>query len=121
MAKIIPNEVELINIISAGTVIVGDIKTDGVIRLNGSLTGNLDTLEKLVIGQNGKIVGDVTCKSADIEGEILGTLKVNELLILRKTANIKGDMVTRQLSVEPGALFTGTCKMPQPDEAEINE
>ncbi len=111
MAKVQANEVDTINIIAAGTTITGDLKTAGVIRLNGSLTGNLETSEKLVIGQKGRVEGEVKCKNADIEGKISGTINVQELLSLKKTAEIEGDIVTKQLSVEPGAVFTGTCKM----------
>ena len=111
MAKSNINEAEAINIIAAGTSITGDLKTEGVIRLNGTLVGNLETTEKLVIGQNGKVEGEVKCKSADIEGKIMGIISVQDLLSLKRTANIQGDIITKQLSVEPGAIFTGTCKM----------
>lgn len=111
MAKSNNNEVENINIIAAGTSIKGDLKTDGVIRLNGTLVGNLETTEKLVIGTNGKVEGEIKCKNADVEGKVLGTIMVQELLSLKRTANIQGDIITKQLSVEPGSIFTGTCKM----------
>ncbi len=111
MARVQTNDIDAINIIAAGTVITGDLKTEGVIRLNGSLTGNLETSEKLVIGQKGRIQGEVKCKNADIEGVVSGTIDVKELLSLKKTAQIEGDIVTKQLSVEPGAIFTGTCRM----------
>ena len=111
MAKNINSEVDNINIIASGTSIKGDLKTDGVIRLNGHLEGNLQTQEKLVLGQNGMVTGEIKCKNADIEGSINGKIQVQELLCLKKSANIQGDIITKQLSVEPGAVFTGTCKM----------
>ena len=111
MAKNNSNEVDNINIIASGTSIKGDLRTDGVIRLNGSLEGNLETQAKLVLGQNGRVTGEVKCRNADIEGSINGTIQVHELLTLKKSANIQGDIITKQLSVEPGAIFTGTCKM----------
>lgn len=111
MAKNNMNDVEAINIIAAGTTITGDLKTDGVIRLNGTLVGNLETSEKLVIGQNGRVEGEVKCKNADVEGKVKGVILVNDLLTLKRSANIQGDIITKQLSVEPGAIFTGTCKM----------
>ncbi len=121
MAKNNISEVETINIIAAGTSITGDLKTDGVIRLNGTLVGNLETTEKLVIGQNGKVEGEIKCKSADIEGRINGIISVKELLSLKRSANIQGDIVTKQLSVEPGAIFTGTCKMSKEAEKFVKK
>jgi len=121
MAKNNISEAETINIIAAGTIITGDLKTDGVIRLNGTLVGNLDTSEKLVIGQNGKVEGEINCKSADVEGKINGIISVKELLSLKRSANIQGDIVTKQLSVEPGAIFTGTCKMSKDVEKPVQK
>ena len=111
MAKSNNNDIDNINIIASGTSIKGDLKTDGVIRLNGNLEGNLETLAKLVLGQNGSVTGEIKCKNADIEGTVNGIIHVQELLSLKKSANIQGDIITKQLSVEPGAIFTGTCKM----------
>ena len=49
--------------------------------------------------------------SADIEGKVEGKINVNELLSFKNTCVFKGDIVTKQLSIEPGATFNGTCQM----------
>ena len=99
------------NLIAAGTSITGDVVSDGVIRLDGKLKGNLTTAGKLVVGPSGIITGDIRCKNADIEGTIEGKITVGELLALKSTAKIKGDILTQRLAVEPGAVFNGTCSM----------
>ena len=99
------------NLIAAGTSITGDIVSDGVIRLDGKLKGNLTTAGKLVVGPSGIITGDIKCKNADIEGTIEGKVTVGELLALKSTAKVKGDILTQRLAVEPGAVFNGTCSM----------
>ena len=40
-----------------------------------------------------------------------GNIKVKELLSLFSSAIVKGDIVVNKLSIEPGASFTGSCKM----------
>lgn len=111
MAKI--NEVDntVINIISIGTDITGDIKSTGDIRIDGSLTGNLNTKGKVVIGPTGKISGEVICKNSEISGTIEGRIVVGQLLNLKASSKIFGDIETLKLSIEPGAVFSGTCKM----------
>lgn len=104
-------ESNAINIIGAGTSITGDISSDGDIRIDGQLKGNLRTNGKIVIGQTGLVRGEVSCKNADISGKLEGKIKVSELLSLKSTAQILGDITTNKLSIEPGALFTGTCNM----------
>ena len=50
MAKFNEPDNTTINLISNGTDITGDIKSNGDIRIDGSLTGNLNTKGKVVIG-----------------------------------------------------------------------
>ncbi len=64
-----------------------------------------------MLGPDGKIEGDITCQNADIEGTLNGTINVKELLTLKTTAKLQGDISTGKLSIEPGAVFSGTCSM----------
>ena len=100
-----------INLISTGTDITGDIKSNGDIRIDGSLTGNLNTKGKVVIGPTGKVKGEVICKNSEVAGIIEGKIIVGQLLNLKASSRINGDIVTVKLSIEPGALFSGNCKM----------
>jgi len=111
MAKTFETEQKQINIIGAGTTIIGDINCPGDIRIDGSLTGNLSDQGKIVVGGSGSIKGEVICKNSEIEGKIEGKISVAELLSLKGTSAILGDILTRKLAIEPGATFTGTCKM----------
>lgn len=104
-------ENSVINIIGAGTSITGDINSDGDIRIDGNLKGNLKTSGKVVVGPTGKIIGEVICKNSDISGTIEGKINVGELLSLKSTSKILGDIRTTKLAIEPNAVFTGTCNM----------
>lgn len=104
-------ESSAINLIGLGTQIIGDITSAGDIRIDGVLNGNIKLNGRLVIGPNGKIEGNVICQNADISGEIKGTVEVVEMLALKSTAKILGDMIIGKLSIEPGAIFTGSCNM----------
>jgi len=109
------NETELnsnqINLIGVGTEITGDINSNGDIRIDGSLTGNLITKGKVVIGETGKVNGEIHCKNSDISGIIKGKIVVSELLSLKFSSKINGDINTNKLAIEPGSKFTGNCNM----------
>src|SRR6187455_329323 len=100
-----------INLIGAGTVVEGDIKSNGDIRIDGTVIGNIVSKSKVVVGATGTIDGNVTSQNADVSGSIKGKVTVNELLFLKSSANIQGDIITGKLVVEVGATFTGTCNM----------
>lgn len=100
-----------INLIGNGTCITGDVNSNGDIRIDGTLKGNISISGKLVVGPSGKIEGNVICQNADISGEIHGKINVSELLSLKASAKILGDIIAGKLSIEPNATFTGTCNM----------
>lgn len=118
MGKFNETDNTAINLISNGTEITGDIKSNGDIRVDGLLTGNLTTKGKVVIGPTGKIKGEVYCKNSEVSGTVEGRICVSQLLTLKVDSRILGDIVTFKLSIEPGAKFTGNCKM---SESENNE
>ena len=60
---------------------------------------------------NGFVKGNVVCQNANIIGRVDGNISVKELLSLNSTANVKGDILINMLSIEPGATFSGTCRM----------
>ena len=110
---------QVINLIAKGTRITGDIVSDGDLRIDGEISGNLETKGRLVIGASGRIDGEIRCKSSEISGTHKGKLFVLELLSLKASSNVSGEIVTGKLSIEPGAYFAGTCTMS--DESTNNE
>lgn len=118
MGKFNETDNTAINLISNGTEITGDIKSNGDIRIDGTLTGNLSTKGKVVIGPTGKIKGEVFCKNSEVSGFVDGKISVGQLLSLKISSKIIGEITTYKLSIEPGASFTGNCKM---SETENND
>jgi cytoskeletal protein CcmA (bactofilin family) len=112
MAKIYnENDSNSINIIGIGTKITGDVNSNGDIRVDGSLTGKLITRGKVVIGETGKVKGEINCKNSDVEGSIEGKVTASELLSLKAKAIVHGDIIAAKLAIEPGCKFTGNCDM----------
>lgn len=99
------------NIIAHGTSIKGDIESSGDFRIEGTLVGTVRVKGKVVIGESGKVDGQIYCQSADISGTAKAKMEVAELTSLRANCKFQGDIVTKKISIEPGAIFSGTCQM----------
>jgi len=99
------------NIIANGTSVVGDIISDGDFRIEGEIKGTIVAKGRIVVGDTGRVDGDIKCSNADICGSVTGMLEVENLTVLKSTAKFNGDVATKRISIEPGAVFTGTCKM----------
>ena len=100
-----------INMIGTGTSIIGDITSEGDIRVDGVLKGSINTKGKVVLGKEGVIEGYDFCNSADVSGVIKAKITVSQLLSLKATSKLNGDIIANKLSIEPGASFTGSCSM----------
>ena len=99
------------NRIVEGTLMKGDIISQGDFRLDGELTGNFQSKGKIVIGPAGSVTGDIICKNADIEGKFKGKIQVLEILNVKHKSSIQGEVICGKLSVEPGADFSASCMM----------
>ncbi len=112
MKEIEPRETGSVNIIADGTMLEGNIATNGDIRIDGTVKGNIVSKSKVIIGRSGKVEGNVTCANIDIEGAVKAeTLNVANLISLKATANLTGNIIAGKIAIEPGAEFSGTCRM----------
>jgi cytoskeletal protein CcmA (bactofilin family) len=99
------------SIIGAGTTITGNVQSNGDIRIDGTIKGNLFAKAKILIGAEGVIEGDIDGKQADILGKVTGKIKVADLLYLHGQAVVDGDIYAGKLQIEPTASFNGQCHM----------
>lgn len=110
-SKFDANSTNASTMIGAGTTITGDLESNGDIRIDGILKGNLRGKAKIIIGAEGKVEGDIEGLQADIIGHVTGTIKVQELLYLHGNTVVHGDIYAGKLQVEPTAVFNGKCHM----------
>ena len=97
------------NLIAQGTEITGDVSTAGDLRIDGQVQGNISCTAKLVIGEEGKILGNVDCHSGEISGAVIGQIIAKEVLQLNQSSSIEGDIEATRFIVEDGASIKGRC------------
>lgn len=98
-------------LISSGTTVKGDISSNGDLRIDGTIIGNISSSAKIVVGASGTVEGDITGNQADIVGKVSGNIKAKELLQLRGESVVTGNLYAGKLQVEPSATFNGQCHM----------
>ena len=99
------------SLIGSGTSLKGDITSNGDLRIDGTLVGNIICTSKVIIGANGVVEGDISGLTADIMGKVSGTIKVKELLQLKSNCQVNGNLHAAKLQIEPAANFNGQCHM----------
>lgn len=107
------------SIIGPGMNIVGDVVTDGTVRVEGRIEGTIRAGKAVVIGKGGEVVGDVLTQDAVVGGRVRGTVVAESRLELQATSDIEGQIRARSkhLVLEQGARFNGQVQMM--DEGEV--
>lgn len=92
--------------IGEGVTVSGKFIVPGRAVINGSLDGDLQA-EELLVGAQGKIVGNVRVRRADVFGEVHDTLLASEHLIIRTSGRVNGNASYGEIEIERGGLVQG--------------
>ena len=122
------NETQITTIIGMTAECGGDFKSEGTIRVDGTVNGEVTVTDTVIVGASGCINGDINAKKVVIGGEVYGNLNVPEKVELTSTARVIGDITTNCLVIDEQAIFQGNCNMnqdaskrPKPNRRELKE
>ncbi len=93
------------SIISPDLKIVGNLKSDGEIQINGAVKGDIKG-HMLTVGEQGKIDGSIVADTVRIFGTINGRVQAKTVRI-DKSARVTADITHGSLTIEAGAYFEG--------------
>lgn len=111
------NQQEISTLIGLGFTITGELKGKAVIRVDGTVIGNVNVEGGIVLGEKGMIKGDIQTDSAIIYGTVNGNVKAQNLEI-KKTGKVNGDIKTEAIEIEMGAQYNGKLEMHQSGKTE---
>ena len=108
---------DAVTIISTGVMLEGKISSNGNVRIDGSVKGDVHAKGNVTIGSQGELTGEMRAQVITLGGKVNGSIVANEKITLERTAFLKGDLVTKILVVEEGAVFEGHSSMSKKNEA----
>jgi cytoskeletal protein CcmA (bactofilin family) len=100
-----------ISIIAPGTKIIGDVETDGTLRVEGVVEGQIKAAKAVVVGKDGVVTGDITTQDAVIGGRVSGTVVAESRLELQATCVIDGEIRARRVKLDEGGKVNGQVAM----------
>lgn len=106
-----PDPTKELNLIGQGTSVEGKIKTQGSVRVDGKIVGEITASESIAIGLTGEVEGTVTAKNATVGGKLRGSLTVTEKIVFEGKSVIRGDIRAAKLVVDEGCMFDGKVSM----------
>jgi len=107
------NNVAISSIIGKGMNFTGNVDFTGKLRLDGSIEGNVKG-DHLIMGETGRITGDVDIETFICQGRVQGNIKACNLNVV-KGCRIDGNVEAVNLLVEGGASLNGEVKVETSD------
>lgn len=107
------------SIIGADMVVEGNIKAKDTIRVEGFVTGNVETEGALILSATGKVKGNLRGNNIVIGGVLEGDLVCGGKTEVISTGKVIGNMHTRSLIVDENAVFQGQCVMNEEEVARL--
>lgn len=100
-----------VTIIGNGVVLEGKLMSNGNIRVDGVINGDVNANGNVTVGETGEINGEINAENITIGGKVIGRVNSKEKLTLESKCNLRGDLITKLLVVEAGAKFDGNSNM----------
>ncbi len=100
-----------LSIIATGMTVTGDIESNGVVKVEGTIEGTIRCARQVLVGRQGRVKGDILTREAVIGGRVDGTISGAERVEIQSSAIVSGDIHAKSLVVVEGAQLNGSVRM----------
>ncbi|TMV49690.1 polymer-forming cytoskeletal protein [Paenibacillus mesophilus] len=98
-------------LIGEGTFFEGRIKSEAGIRIEGHITGNVESAGDVTVGENGEVKSNITARNVVIAGAVHGNITTKGSVRILSTGKLYGNTTTQSLVIEEGGLFQGNSRV----------
>lgn len=119
LAEVVTNKLD--TIIGQGATINGAIKTEGTLRVDGKIEGEITSTGDLIIGETGLVTANVVAQNVSVAGTVKGNIKASGKLDLLASGRIHGDICVNDLAVSQGAILQGEVSMTNTASGELED
>ena len=109
----------VISIVGPGMTVVGDVDTDGTLRVEGRVEGTIRAGKAVVVGKDGEVDGRIFTQDAVLAGKVTGTIHAASRLELQGTARVDAEVRARRMQLEEGAELNGALTMGEKAVGEV--
>jgi len=100
-----------LSIVAPDLVIHGDLDSQGVVKVEGRVTGAVRAAEQVLVAPGATIDGDLLTREAVVGGTVHGSIQAADRVEIQPQAVVEGDITTRHLQVHEGGRVNGVVTM----------
>ena len=99
---------ERVSIISSNLTIIGHVNSNGNVKLDGVIHGDM-FCSSLVVSESGEIKGGIVADDVVVLGQVHGPIRGKKVM-LHATAQVEGDIYHQGIGIEMGTRYDGTLR-----------
>jgi cytoskeletal protein CcmA (bactofilin family) len=100
-----------LSIVAPGMRVVGELTTDGVVKVEGVVEGSVNAEREVLVAKGGTVQGDIRTRQAIIGGKVIGAIYAEERVEVQPDSEVHGDIATKRLTVHEGGEVNGQVRM----------
>ena len=102
--------------LDAGSHLEGKLHFEDTFRVDGRITGTVESDGDLIVGTGGEVEGELLVGRLFVSGVVRGTIRTKRLVEITAKGRVLADLYTPSLVVEDGGHFEGRCFMERKDD-----
>lgn len=110
------SDTKVVTIIGQGTSVIGELKSKGTIRIEGTVSGRVSCDDTIVVQETGRVKADLVGGQVVISGEVEGNVFAHDRLEITAKGKVLGDITAPKIAIAEGVLFEGKCTMKPPGQ-----
>jgi cytoskeletal protein CcmA (bactofilin family) len=118
--SVVTEGVEVESLIGEHTSFEGTLKTEGAVRLLGSIQGEIESKSTIIVEEKARVTARLTAAQVTIAGQVDGQIYCEGRVEMRPTGKVTGEINAGALIVQEGAYFDGNSKMATGGGANTN-
>ncbi|HEU4565414.1 MAG TPA: polymer-forming cytoskeletal protein [Gemmatimonadaceae bacterium] len=95
------------SVLHANLTVIGDIETDGALRIDGRLQGSVRRAGLVILGSGAVIEGSVAAREVIVGGTVQGNIDATDRVELQTTAAVTGDIEAGAVLIQEGGAVRG--------------
>jgi cytoskeletal protein CcmA (bactofilin family) len=96
----------------SGPELNGELSFKDMLRINGHVVGKIFSYKgTLIVDASARVEAEINVGVCVVSGTVVGDVTAHERVEVGSEAEVTGNISTPALSIKPGALFHGDCRM----------
>ncbi|SKA80823.1 protein CcmA, bactofilin family [Clostridium sp. USBA 49] len=91
--------------------VIGSIQGEGLMKIDGTIEGDINLQDDIIIDINALCKSNINCKNATINGKVEGNIICENTLTIESYGKVTGNITVKNLVIKEGGILDGKCTM----------